>query len=148
MPSWPSIYIYNIHLYYPAAQVPATGVGCSRAELMPSLQAALFFGLGLYLTICFPRCFSSHTFQGLGGLPGPLLSAKGSITVWMHPDARVTCSYHLSLRGLRAEVISSRPSLASRVAEGTSSLIFTSHSQQIMALSFRRRICMSSALGA
>ena len=90
----------------------------------------------------------THSFHDLGGLPGPLLSARGSITVWMHPVARVTCPCHLSLRDLRAEVISSRPSLASRMVEGTSSLTFTPHIQQIMALSFRRRIYMSSAKGA
>ena len=29
----------------------------------------------------------THSLQDLGGLPQPLLSARGSITVWMYPVA-------------------------------------------------------------
>ena len=142
--------IYNIiisNFDYTAAAFPEIGVGSSLAALIPALQAVLSIGSVLDNPLSMMSVLT-HSLQDLGGLPRPLLSARGSITVWMHPVARVTCPCHLSLRDLSAEVISSRPSLASRESEGTSSLIFTPHIQRIMALSFRRRICMSSARGA
>ena len=135
------------NFYFTAGTFSAIGVGSSPAALIPDIQEILFIGSVLDNPLSMMSILT-HSFLNLGGLPWPLLSARGSITVWMHPVAHVTCSCHLSQRDLCAEVVSSRSSLASRVAEGTSPLIFTQLIQRIMALSFRRRICMSSALAA
>ena len=75
---------------YTAATFPSIGVGSSLAALIPALQAALFIGsvLDNPLSMMSPL---THSLQDLGGLPlpRPLLSARGSITVWMQPVARL-----------------------------------------------------------
>ena len=139
----------NIQLYYPAAQVPATGVGCSRAELMPALQAALSCG-SVSNRPHSRMSLLTQSLQAMGGLPRPLLSFEmtSCVTEWIPPVARATCPCHLSLRDLRTEVISSSPSLERSSPEGILSISLTPQIQRIMALSVRCRRRVSATLGA